>query len=301
VLESLHDAGVQFALLQSSAALRSSDPTGDIDVVVDTPPATGLRRAQSALNSQRISLVSLWPYDVGGTATAFFLTEDGEEGAQVDMLHDPQGLGHYSVRSSELLATTDGDSLFPAVSEPELSVYLFSKRTRKQQPQALEAVRGELSALPKGRLSEVVERLVTSQTLATSILGDAPSQITTKAKYQVGRGQLARIAGRLITPIGYWVHLPGNHQDMAHSMAQRFGRVLVRNSVSRYPSGMAEAWTWFARDIQRIRLRPGLAVSWGEPGRPRRPTPDLTLDNPGSLEEACRTVVAQMAGRYRGV
>lgn len=299
VLESLRQAGLGFALLQSSSALRSSDPTGDIDLVVDTPPATGLPRVQGALELHDISLVSLWPYDVGGTATAFFLDKDGGAGAQVDMLHDPHGLGHYSLRSGVLLAATDTNPRFPAVSEPELSVYLFSKRIRKKQPEPLDAITAELGTLPKAQLSDLVKRLVTSPTLAKSILGESPSQLNAKAKDRVLREQLARVTSRLVNPIGYWVHLPRNQEDQAHAIAKRFGKVLVRNSVSRYPSGFLQAWKWYAREIQGVRLRPGLAVTWGEAGHHRWPTPDLTLDNPGTLEEASETIVERMARRYR--
>lgn len=299
VLDSLRNAGLGFALLQSRAALLSSEPTGDIDIVVDTPPATALRLVQKSLESRGVALVSLWPYDVGGTATAFFLSTNGAAGAQVDMLFDPQGLGHYSVRSSELLAMADGDRLHPAVATPALTVYLLSKRTWKKQPAALAALRLELAAVPKDELTELVRRLVTSPKLATAILGRIPPRMAAKANHRVVQGQLARVVNRLNTPIGYWVHFPGNQERLARSVAERFGRVLVRSSSGRYPSGLAQAWIWYAREIQPIRLRPGLTASWGIRA-PRGPSPDLSLDRPGDLDEASKGVVAAMAERHIG-
>lgn len=301
VLESLRRAGTDFALLQSAAALRSSAPTSDIDVVTDTAPAVALPRVLEALDQRGISLATLWHYDVGGAATAFFFSENGNAGAQVDMLYDPEGIGHYSVRSTELLAAKDDDPVFPAVSTPELSVYLVSKRLRKRQPEALAAARADLALLPDTDLAALVARVVTSPTLATAILGPTQAHIVPKARGRVARERAARVLDRLRRPIGFWVHLPGEREDIARSIAERFGRVLVHSSADRYPAAAGPAWIWFARDVQPIRLRPGLLASWGAVPTRRGPTPDLTIDSSQDHpDEVDRLVIAGMAARHRG-
>jgi hypothetical protein len=119
-----------------------------------------------------------------------------------------------------------------------------------------------------------------------------------KSRYKVIRKQLARLTKRLVEPIGFWVHFPGNHEDLARSITERFGEVLVRSSINRYPDGPVQAWQWFAREIQPTRLRPGLVASWGQVGSPSSPTPDLIVDSPGGLDEVSRAVVSHMADRF---
>lgn len=292
VLSVLHDTGVDFALLQNPLVLSQETPTGDIDIVVDRPAREALLPTLDALASKEIHLVALWPYDVGGTATAFFLGSDGASGAQIDLLHDPDGLGHYHLRSSVLLEQTERAEPFPMVSPRALSIYRFSKRTRKGQEERLRSIRAEIQIDAEFR--NLVSRLVTSPSLGRAI-GGPEQRVRRSSLGTLGISHLRRVRSRFARPVGFWIHLSEASHESAVGLAHRFGAVLVRAEVSAPPLSTVRSWWWYWRVVQPVRLRPGIIVSTG-PLKPGAPSPDLIIDDTASL--AARTVRA-MASRFR--
>lgn len=294
VLASLEAAEVGFALLQSPAALLASEPTGDIDIVVGDPPEVALERAGGELKTRGIQLAVLWHYDVGGTATAFFFDPTGAAGAQVDMLYDPMGLGHYSIRSHALLESSEAAEPFPIVAPLELSIYLFSKRSRKQQLGKLNDVRAEIDTMPEADVQDAVRHLVTSNRLAKQITGRS---LKVGLRFRRIMLRPALLIGRLVHPIGFWVHRPGDGEDLGVALADRFGAVLIRSRASHLPGSTFLSWYWYLRIAQPIRLRPGIVASWGSTPRRFGPVPDFVVES-RDLDIASRDILAAMSNRF---
>jgi len=294
VLDSLVATGTNLALLQQPDALLGDEKTGDIDVVVGVSPRIALDRASRELKARRLRLAALWHYDVGGTATAFFFDPTGAAGAQVDMLYDPKGLGHYSIRSHALLESSEAAEPFPIVAPLELSIYLFSKRSRKQQLGKLNDVKTEIDTMPEPETLDAVRRLVTSDRLATQITGRS---LKVGLRFRRIMLRPARFIGRLAHPIGFWVHCSGDREDLGVALADRFGAVLIRSRASDLPRSTFLSWYWYLRIAQPIRLRPGIVASWGSTPRRFGPVPDLVVES-RDLDIASRDILAAMSNRF---
>ncbi|NIA25559.1 MAG: hypothetical protein GWP04_08300 [Gammaproteobacteria bacterium] len=294
VLHSLEATGTDLALLQQPDALLAHEPTGDIDIVVGVPPRVALKRAARELEARGVRPAALWHYDVGGTATTFFFDTAGVAGAQVDMLYDPKGLGHYSIRSHALLESSRPGEPFPIVGPLELSIYLFSKRYRKGQTDRVDELKAEIDAVPDTETDDAVRRLVTSRHLAAHITG----QSLNISRIWSPLPRISRLLGRLTTPVGFWVHCPGNREGLAVALADRFGAVLVRSAASRLPAAVFATWRWYFQTVQPIRLRPGIVISWGVAPHGFRPRPDFTVEQDREIDDAARNIIEAMSSRF---
>lgn len=290
-LESLRESGTNLALLRAPIDVGTERHASDVDVVVDTQPDDALARALLNLQAKGIHVVAVWPYDIGGTATVFVFDENALRGAQLDLLYDPAGIGHYSVRSSALLAGVSTDRPIPTVDPDRLLVYEVSKRHRKRQTRRLQAALQALGELPAHTRRLLVEEIVTSRSLARLILGsDGDIETPDRLRRLVSRSE--RLAKRLAKPVGFWVHATG--KEIAAGVNDRFGSVLIRAAASPVPSSPARFPFWYAKIVAPIRWRPGLVVSWG----PLPPIhPDLILSPELSVDDAAREIVAAMEQR----
>ena len=294
VLTTLRSAGVDFALLQDPAALTQDTPTGDIDIVIDRPPSSALSLALHELEPKGIRLVALWPYDIGGAATAFFFDSDGTSGAQIDMLYDPHGLGHYHVRSSVLLEAAQPSDPFSTIAPPALSIYQFSKRRWKGQRERLRSIQSGIRV--DHEFLDLVGRLVTSSSLANALVGQE-QHIRRRALVPLAVSHIGRFVIRVRIPVGFWIHLNDASSSLAEDLANQLGRVLVRSVVATSPSSLVRAWWWYWRVVQPVRLRPGVVVSSGRRPNAGGPPPDLIIDNATS---PAAQVVEAMAKRFCG-
>jgi len=293
VLSALQRSGSELALLQSPSKLLTNTPTGDIDVVINGPPRQAITAAIGELETMGVRLVALWPYDVGGTATAFFFNRSGTDGAQIDMLYDPNGRGHYSIRSTGLIESAGQDERFPVVARPALAIYLYSKRLWKGQEAQLVHLRSEVDELEN--VPDLIERLVTSRRLARRI-AEVPVSVPPRI---AGRllPRMKWLIARLQHPVGFWIHCPGDRADLARSLAERFGRVLVYSTAKPTVGSLPRSWWWYWRAVQPTRLRPGIVVTWGDTPPRLGPTPDLTVTS-SHLDTAASATISAMSQRY---
>jgi hypothetical protein len=238
--------------------------------------------------------VALWPYDIGGAATAFFFDSDGTSGAQIDMLYDPHGLGHYHVRSSVLLEAAQPSDPFSTIAPPALSIYQFSKRRWKGQRERLRSIQSGIRVDPE--FLDLVGRLVTSSSLANALVGQE-QHIRRRALVPLAVSHIGRFVIRVRIPVGFWIHLNDASSSLAEDLANQLGRVLVRSVVATSPSSLVRAWWWYWRVVQPVRLRPGVVVSSGRRPNAGGPPPDLIIDNATS---PAAQVVEAMAKRFCG-
>ena len=298
VLAALRSADVDFAVLHGSERLARPGSLSDVDTVVGSSPRSTIDRARGELARRGMFPVLVWPYDIGGSSTVFLTDDRATSGVQLDMLHDPEGLGRYRIRSEALLSGSHASDGTPTVADTDRLIYLWVKRRSKRQDVPLGEVEASLQALAPEAVSEAAHRIVTRTDWIEEITGNVESSRTGRWSGAARRTMLQgrRVAWRLAAPIGFWAHLPGDEANTAARLAERFDRVLVRAKAVPAPGGHMP-WPWYAREVVPVRLRPGLVVSYG--ARPRWvPAPDLVLDDtPVDLDEIAARLVAAMSAR----
>jgi hypothetical protein len=297
VLEALREAGVDHAVLHGAELLDQPGLLSDVDIVVARSPESVIAAARPALRRQGLFPVVLWPYDIGGSSTVFLVDESARSGVQLDMLHDPRGLGRYRIRSGDLVSERSPGEASPSLVDPDRLVYLWVKRRSKGQDGRLGEVVAALRALDPAAVGEAARRLLTRDDWIAEITGDPRPPGTGRWHGAPQRAllQARRVAGRLTAPIGFWAHLSGDAGEVATSAAARFARVLVEAKAIRAPAGWS-APVWYCREVVPIRLRPGLVVSYG-----RRPSgiggPDLELGMGMTVDAVVAQLVRSMHGR----
>ena len=166
----LRDAGAKFAVLHDYEELES-DRISDVDIVVGQDPRTVIRATESMWRERGLLPIILWPYDIGGTATLFLATPDARDGVQLDMLHDPCGVGRYGVRSEILLQFVEERPISPVVDSAARLLYLWQKRTTKSQADRLDLLRREATGIDIDRLEKMSRALTGSVYPARGLMG----------------------------------------------------------------------------------------------------------------------------------
>jgi hypothetical protein len=288
-LEAMQEAGVHFALLHELERLLRGD-LSDVDAVVGEPALTAIRRTTPAWRSRGILPVLVWPYDIGGTATVFLATVDASEGAQLDLLFDPRGVGKYAVKSAALLATADRSGMLPTVSDAASLIYQWRKRTVKGQWERLPTLSERARHLDRRAVLTASETISGSSTLGRELLEARPQVRGQRLRRHLARRGL-RIAQRLVSPVGFWAHAAD--ADLGEELAGRFSRFLVRAATEATPSRFREP-AWWAMRVMPTRLRPGVFVSTGRLPRWRIPDGVLRAETP---DGAARQLTEAMAAR----
>ena len=297
VLAALGDADVGFAVLHGVERLDEPGALSDVDIVVDRPPVSVIAAAGSALRRRALFPVVVWPYDIGGSSTVFLVDESARSGVQLDMLHDPQGLGRYRIRSGDLVREHASGEAFPTLVEPDRLVYLWAKRRSKGQDRRLGDVATSMRGLEPTAVGDAARRLLTRHDWIEEMTGERANRPNGRWHAALARTLLRgrRIATRLSSPVGFWAHLAGDDGAIAAEAAERFARVLVVARAVRAPAGRP-APVWYAREVAPIRLRPGLVVSYGH--RPRAvPAPDVELGAAMAADDVVAELVRSMHRR----
>jgi hypothetical protein len=269
LLDTLASTGETYAVLHGEARIADGRGDSDIDVVVAAPPHQVVRSLAPLLASSGLSLGLVWRYDVRALAS-LWLTGPGPDGAQLDLLCDPEGYGKYGLRTGALLQRRVRGRFWWRLDDRAERLYLLTKRADK----------GDLPGLIRLLDIEPAERKVLTG-LSDQVLADwrrprihrllqgalEPGGDSPSLRVRLMRAH--RLAGRARHGVGCWLTLAGDPTGEAmHAVQRSFARVLPR---ARVLDGAAPLIVLHAR---AERCRAGLAIS-----RPVRGVrPDLALD-----------------------
>jgi hypothetical protein len=300
-LDALASVGVGFVVLHHESAVAHADARGDVDLAVADPPRVILERARAAWSAVDLHPVMVWSYDVGLTVTVFLATGEGRDGVQLDLLHDPDGLGKYGVKSSVLVAAgVPGQRWLMANPDHEL-LYSIRKRSFKRDRRRLADLLSAARMTPPLRLAAEVPRLFSprgADLMRSALEGDVDEVMGRSAADPLH--EAARRVGRLTRPPGFWVEMTTTATDAAASarkLADRFGGYLPHAAAGHRPASTVKAWAWWLHDVAPVRWRPGLFVSWSS-GVDRWPSADLVVTSDGSdIDHLARRIVTAAEGR----
>jgi hypothetical protein len=296
-LGALESANVDFAVLHGSERLEGDGPLSDVDIVVFESPATVIARARGALQEREMVPIVMWPYDIGGSTTVFLCTAGATSGVQLDMLHDPRGLGTYRLATDGFRFEPSPSHPHPEVIELDRLIYLWSKRSVKGQVERLEAIEADLAAWDPAEVQDAAGRLITRDDWRRAVTGAPAGHPRVEWSSTWIRAWLRgrRILQRVRSPIGFWAHLTGDRGADAEVVVDRFRRILVRAVAAESPGG-PNALPWYLQTVTPVRLRPGLVVSYGAVPR-GVPVPDLVVADAEDVDEAAKLLVSAMADR----
>jgi len=289
-LRILDAEGVRFVLLHGLDRLGAGR-VSDVDVAVDEPPIRILARTRRSFADAGLFPVVVWPYDIGGTSTVFYVSADASNGVQLDLLFDECGSGHYGIRSSGLLRWARTCRGLPVLAPEAEVIYLWQKRQRKRQAEALPTLVARAATLDPDTLMAASREITGGERAARSLLeGDV--RLSRPSRVRPLR-QVRRLGSRVRDPVGWWVHV--RDRSTARLIGERFGRILPRVRVTEVPGSGPARLRWFFSTVQPVRLRPGVVVSVG-PVTSGVVTPDLVLGDVTG-ETAVVSLVAAMASR----
>ena len=260
----LSNSQTPFALLQPSefgVGLIDSD----VDIVCSVPADDLVRLATEKWQSVGLQAVAIWEYDVEGTAGVFLANDDATEGVQLDVLHDPRGMGRYRLQTGPLLERSSWKNEIPRISPADELIYLWQKRTSKGQLEQVENLRRRATEIDPGPLLTASTTITGSARAFNQLTGS--SQIRRPIRHRQTHGLIldaARRVERLIRPRGFWVHSTSG--AVGDNIASRLGRFLRIVNRSELPAGtVAGAISW-ATKVKSTLLRGGTAVTTGKQG-----------------------------------
>lgn len=267
LLVALERSGIAFAVLHDED--RIGQTTGDVDIVADRPAHRIVADVRDW--PARCHPVMVWPYEPGGAANLFVVDTNLTDGAQVDILFDPEARGRLGLRSHRLLVATRQGVRFPVLAHHAELAYLMRKRVVKNDPQRLtalvEVARGEGSGFLAGvaDLGGTAYRASLADALAGRLRGRASG----------ARPGFRHMLGRLREPVGAWIHHVGaDAEEAAGELHRRATRIFPHTASGPVGGHIHRAASW-PTAVAPVRYRPGIYTSWGgEAGVPR---PDLQL------------------------
>ena len=161
--------------------------------------------------------------------------------------------------------------LAPAVDQPARLLYLWQKRTSKNQEGRLDSLRQEAIGMDPDELESMAREITGSAGSAFGLMGSGV--MTTPRRSLAVRARLSRLAARLRHPIGAWVHV--TLDDVGSELVQRLSRHLVIVRCARLPPPVRQA-LWYLFDVAPVRYRPGIFISVGS-GRRFALRPDIEI------------------------
>ena len=254
-------------------------------------------RLTSLVSVTRVEATDAGPVHDGGHPAhaqppqrAAGLRADASDGVQLDLLHDPDGVGKYRMRSPALLATAKSAGPFPVVSDTASLIYQWQKRSVKRQESRQRELEKWAINMDTHLLLDLSLTITGSTDTAHSMLGQVSTLTTRPRNTHLGK-QMARLAQRLAKPVGFWGHVA--EPTVGVELALRFSRFLVTAETQPTPSPKWQP-VWWATSIMPVRLRPGIFLSTGR--SPRWPTPDVVV-SASSIDESAHQLTSAMTAR----
>lgn len=271
--------GVRHAILHGEGDLVRGDVHSDVDIVADRAVHEVVRSVAEHWEALGLYPVIVWPYDTGGTGSIFLTTLDAGVGVQLDILHDPEARGRYGVRSDRLLSAAHAGDEFTTVAPAQSAAYLLAKRISKGQTAEARLL---VELVPPAEIDLDVLRPDVAD-VVRSFTRDGSSNMGWRRKPSPGR-----LLTRLRHPVGAWIELSADHsEDVAAELISRFARFLPHTVLISAP----HLGTW-TTSVAPTRWRAGIVASHG-PRIGIIPSPDLSIVDRVSVDEACeRTVMA---------
>ncbi len=285
VLDAIDSLQTPWAVLHEESRIAAGEMQNDLDLVVDVDPRCFLATSLPVLTSLGLHPVVVNEYDIGGTLGVWLATTDAAEGVQIDIMHDPEGIGKFGISGRRLLERAKIGVRWPTVSDDDELVYLLRKRHYKSHFGAKyggdEAGLAAVVAAARDRGYAVDEAMTHTLTtsahrVARDLVERYPAEVAYRHTPAYRAKSLSRYLRRLVRPTGFWVELLGSDAAAtAGRLAVRFARFLpVARAVAR-PAGVLEQ-TQFISSVAAMRWRPHLVVSSAL--APRIPRADLRLD-----------------------
>jgi hypothetical protein len=279
----IQGTGVRHAILHGEEDLVRGDVDSDVDIVADRAVHEVVRSVADQWQALGLYPVIVWPYDTGGTGSIFLTTLDAGVGVQLDILHDPEARGRYGVRTDRLLRAAHAGDEFTTVAPTQSAAYLLAKRISKGQTSE---ARRLVELVPPAEIDLDVLRPDVAD-VVRSFMRDGSSNTGWRRKPSPGR-----LLTRLRNPVGAWIELSADDsKDVAAELISRFALFLPHAVLIPAP----HLGTWVA-SVAPTRWRAGIVASHG-----RRigitPTPDLSILDRVSVDEACRRTVVAISRR----
>ena len=145
VLRELQDAS-EIAVLHREDYIAAHMVDSDADLCVSYHPLEIMSVIAPRLAGSGIFLIQVWNY-YRCSYTFFFSDSGGQFGAQIDVLHDPKGIGRYGVRTNVLLAKRSTGVRWPRIDELDEALYVLRKRQVKRDVQRVLEVSSSLQGL----------------------------------------------------------------------------------------------------------------------------------------------------------
>jgi hypothetical protein len=288
-IRALVRSGVRCAILHGHERLLGAEAEsgGDADLVIDRPSLHALTAARGELMSAGLLPVLHLPYDAGGTGIIFLSDDLGKRGVQLDLLFDPRGRGRFRLSSTKLLEYRRPCRDAYVLAPEARVVYLWRKRSTKQQTVLLRGVRDQAMQLDHSVLRRCAVDLLGQPSVADDILAGRPA----KRPRAVARTMFlhsARVASRLWRPTGFWLHVTDGSQSAAVSLRDRLSELLPYVTAIPGPRGLADMPRFISR-FGTSRMRPGLIITI----QGQLPLPGLRPDAISSLAHTSENETAQ--------
>jgi hypothetical protein len=229
LLRVLDSQNVEYLVLHNACDIALGRPISDIDTIVRCKPWQVIEKLLNEESKHGLSLVMTWEYDFGAL-TSFWMSRDGSNGVQLDLLEDSQGRGRYGFRTEQAFGFADTSEWPPRLSRPAMLVYLLSKRIAKGDRDRAVGVVRELNAMERRHNLELLSPRC-RRLSARAINGHFPS-----SRYQHFVKWRSRVSllgiKRLVHPTGIAVCVSARDVKAVRDVYSQFSAVLARVSLS---------------------------------------------------------------------
>jgi hypothetical protein len=268
LLDTLASTGLEYAVLYGEDRIAQGQPDADVDVAVAVAPQQVVRSLAPMLAASRLVLGLVWRPDIGAL-TSLWLVAPGPDGAQLDLVCDPDGQGRYGLRTGALLQRRVRGRCWWRLDGPAERLCVLARCAVRED-------RAGLAGLPRVEpgerrvLARLSEQLLSdcrrSRVLRLLEGGSAPAGGFLPLPVRAPGAH--RPVGRTRRGVGCWVTLAGDPSgEVMRRLHGSFARVLPRARILDAVAPMV------VLQAHLERRNAGLAISRPVPGV----RPDLAL------------------------
>jgi hypothetical protein len=229
LLRALDAENVEYLVLHNGSDIAKGEPISDVDTIVRCEPWHAIRKLIDREASHGLSLVMTWEYDFGAL-TSFWMSADGSDGVQLDLLRDPHGRGRYGFLTERAFRYANRSEWPPRLAQSAMLEYLLSKRIAKGDIGRASRIADDLKALGPPTSFELLNSRC-RRICAKAISGQLPK--AGYRHYAKWRSRASLLGLRRLTrPTGIVVSVPTADGRSLHELKNRFSAVLARVAIS---------------------------------------------------------------------